>query len=120
VTDDAGPVEGATVKLDGGTSVVTDATGAFLFTKATAGDHVISASAEGHTAKMVDVTVAAKVRAEVDIVLDIDDTGSGSGGEPPGGDGGCSTTLGGPRRGTTGGASPLLLLALFALRRRRA
>jgi hypothetical protein len=106
VSDDAGPLADATVKLDGGTTVVTDKDGAFLFASAAAGDHVVSASADGHIAAMVDVTVAAKVRSDVDIVLMRGEDGSGSD-EPPGQDGGCSTT---------GGASPLLLLALLALR----
>ena len=100
----------STVKLDGGTSVLTDTGGAFLFTKAAAGSHVVSASADGHIAAMVDVTVAAKARAEIDIVLERGD-GSGSDMTDPGDHGGCSTS---------GGASPLLLLALLALRRRRA
>ena len=37
VTDGTGPVVGATVKLDGGASVLTDAEGAFVFTKAKVG-----------------------------------------------------------------------------------
>jgi uncharacterized protein (TIGR03382 family) len=111
VRDADGPIAGATVKLDGGASVSTDADGAFLFTKAAPGDHVISASAEGHAAKMVDVTVAASVRADVDIVLDHSGAGSGSGsGGEPDMTGGCSTTDGG---------GLLLVLALLALRRRR-
>jgi uncharacterized protein (TIGR03382 family) len=106
-----GPIAGATVKLDGGTSVVTDAGGAFLFT-ATAGVHVLSASAEGHAAKMVDVTVAASARAELDIVLVRSDSdGDAMTDEEPGDmTGGCTSTQ---------HASPLLLLALLALRRRR-
>jgi N-acetylmuramoyl-L-alanine amidase len=110
VTDDAGPVVGATVKLDGGASVLTDADGAFLFTKAAPGDHMISASAEGYTAAMVDVTVAAAARAEVDIVLERSGTGDPGDEPPPGESSGCSTGA---------GAGPLLLLVLLALRRRR-
>jgi MYXO-CTERM domain-containing protein len=114
VSDDAGPVAGVTIKLDGGASVLTDAEGAFVFTKAAAGDHVISASAEGYSAAMVDVTVAAGVRAEVDILLERDGTGEPGEEPPPGESAGCRT-------GSTPG--PLLLLALAALlsfRRRRA
>jgi N-acetylmuramoyl-L-alanine amidase len=111
VTDDAGPVVGATVKLDGGASVLTDAEGAFVFTSASAGDHVISASADGYTAAMVDVTVAASARAEVDIILERSATGDPGDDPPPGESSGCTTS---------GGAGPLLLLALLALRRRRA
>jgi N-acetylmuramoyl-L-alanine amidase len=111
VTDDAGPVVGASVKLDDGASVLTDADGAFTFTTAAAGNHVLSASADGHTAKMVDVTVAASVRAEVDIVLDRSDPDDPGGDDPTGESSGCSTTS---------GSSPLLIaLALFMFRRRR-
>ncbi|HEY5927636.1 MAG TPA: N-acetylmuramoyl-L-alanine amidase, partial [Kofleriaceae bacterium] len=117
VTDDAGPVAGATVKLDGGASVVTDRDGAFLFTKAAAGDHLISATADGYKAAMANVTVAASARAEVDIVLERGETGEPGEEPPPGEDGGCSTS---------DGSGPLTLLALLALvaplrlRRRRA
>jgi N-acetylmuramoyl-L-alanine amidase len=111
VTDDAGPIVGATVKLDGGASVLTDAEGAFLFTKAAAGDHMISASADGYTAAMVDVTVAVAARAEVDILLERSGTGDPGDDPPPGESSGCNTG---------GCASPLLLFALLALRRRRA
>ena len=115
VVDDRGPIAGATVKLDDGASVLTDADGAFVFTKAAAGDHVVSASADGHVAKMVDVTVAAMAREEIEITLARDDgdpgTGSGSDEEEPEGESsGCSTTT---------GAGPLLLFALLTLRRRR-
>jgi N-acetylmuramoyl-L-alanine amidase len=114
VHDDAGPIEGAAVKLDGGASVVTDADGAFTFTSAKAGDHVISASADGYSAQMVNVTVAAAAQADVDILLVRGDSGgdpSDPGSDPDGESSGCATT---------GGGSPLLLLALLALRRRRA
>jgi N-acetylmuramoyl-L-alanine amidase len=111
LTGEAGPIAGATVKLDGGASVLTDAEGAFVFTTASAGDHVVSASADGYAAKMVDVTVAAAARSELDIVLDRDGSGDpGDDDPPPGESSGCSTGA---------GASPLLLLALLALRRRR-
>jgi len=114
VSDDAGPLAGATVKLDGGASVLTDADGAFVFTKAAVGPHMISATADGYVAKMVDVTVAASARAEVDILLERDTGDPGDPGDPmdPGESSGCSTS---------GGAGPLLLLAVIALplRRRR-
>jgi MYXO-CTERM domain-containing protein len=116
VTNDLGPVVGATVKLEGGASVTTDADGGFLIEAASAGDHVITASAEGHVTKMVDVKVVAAARAEVAIELVRDggpnDDGDGDGdGEPDDGmSGGCTSTS---------GAGPLLLLALLALRRRR-
>lgn len=113
VTDEAGPVVGATVKLDGGASVLTDADGAFLFTKAAAGDHMISASADGYAMKSVDATVAAAARAEVDIVLEREGTGDPEPEDPPGESSGCNT-------GT--GAGPLAMLLGFVLlgfRRRR-
>jgi MYXO-CTERM domain-containing protein len=113
VVDAAGPIAGATVKLDGGASILTDAEGAFVFTKTPAGDHQISASADGYAAAMVDVTLAASAREEIEITLVRDD---GTGTPDPDGDdpddmaAGCATST---------GAGPLLLLALLALRRRR-
>ena len=76
VTDGTGPVVGATVKLDDGASVLTDAEGAFVFTKANVGAHTVSASADGYASKMVDVAVAASARAEVEIVLEPGDVGA--------------------------------------------
>ena len=107
------PIAGATVKLDNETTVVTDADGAFVFTKAAAGDHVVSASAEGHVAAMLDVTVAAMAREEITITLAREGTGDDPPADDPGDEmsSGCSTSAGG---------GPLLLLALLALRRRRA
>ena len=110
VTDAAGPVVGATVKLDGGASVLTDADGAFLFARAAAGGHVISATATGYKPAMIDVTVAAAARAEVDIVLVPDDGTGGDEPDDPTMTGGCASSS---------VASPLLLLALVFLRRRR-
>lgn len=114
VVDDLGtPILGATVKLDGGASVLSDAEGGFTFTDAAPGDHTLSASAEGYVAKTVDVTVAASVRAEVEIVLLRDDGGTGDPSDeedPDGTSSGCAAT---------GGAGPLLVLALCALIRRR-
>lgn len=110
VIDDLGPVIGATVKLDGGTSVATDGDGAFTFASADAGAHVVSVTADGHDAKMVDVTVAAAAQADIEIEL----TRTGAPDEPgdpsDGMSSGCAT-------GQPTGA--LLLLALCALRRRR-
>ena len=109
VIDADGPIVGATVKLDGGASVATDANGAFAFTEAMAGDHVVTASAEGYRVAMVDVTVAAAAKAELEIVLEKGATGEP---EPPEDlSSGCAAG---------GGAGPLLLLALLRLRRRRA
>lgn len=109
VIDDLGPIVGATVKLDGGASVLTDAEGAFVFEAAATGDHVVSASAEGHVTAMVDVTVAASARAELEIVLERGDTGDMTE-DPDDMASGCNAL---------GGASPLVMLALLALRRRR-
>lgn len=120
VVNDLGPIAGASVKLDGGASVLTDADGAFLFTKTAAGDHIVSASADGHVAAMLDVTVAASAREEVEITLvrDGDTTGDGDP-DPDDMASGCATST---------GAGPLPLLALLGLvglptfrrRRRRA
>jgi N-acetylmuramoyl-L-alanine amidase len=117
VTDGAEPVVGATVKLDGGASVLTDAEGAFLFTKVAPGDHAITASADGFATKMVDVTVAASARAEVDIVLTAAGDGPGDGdgdgdGEEPGESSGCNTGEG------TGPLTILLGFVLLFWRRR--
>jgi N-acetylmuramoyl-L-alanine amidase len=114
VVDSNGPVIGASVKLEGGASVVTDSTGMFVIAEAAAGAHTITASAEGHASKVVEVTVAASARETVTIELALDSTGDGDGdgdGELGNASGGCST--GG------GSAGAGLLLGMFALIRRR-
>ncbi len=120
VTDGSGPVVGATVKLDGGASVLTDADGAFEFTKVKAGEHKVSASADGYAPKTADVAVAASARAEVELVLEPgSDDGEGPGddggdGDPDGESSGCNTGKG------TGSLAMLLALGLLVNRRRRA
>jgi uncharacterized protein (TIGR03382 family) len=111
VVDASGPVIGASVKLEGGASVVTDSTGMFVIAEAAAGVHMITASAAGHTTKVVDVTVAASARETITIELALDTTGDGGDGDLGDASGGCSTT--------GGGAGAGLVLAMFALRRRR-
>jgi N-acetylmuramoyl-L-alanine amidase len=113
VVNDLGPVAGATLTLDGGATVTTDDEGGFLFAKVAAGERVITASAEGHVTRMVDVAVAASARAEIELEL-VRHGGPGDDGDDGQSDdgmsGGCAATS---------GAGPLLLLALLAFRRRR-
>ncbi len=116
VLDINGPVLGAKVEVVGGASVVTDSQGRFVISDAAAGSHMITASAEGHTAKTLEVTVAAAARAELTNDLALDGTGSDTAeGGDIGGDasGGCSTS---------GSATLLVALGLVGLvgRRRRA
>jgi MYXO-CTERM domain-containing protein len=115
VLDINGPVLGAKVELEGGAAVVTDSQGRFTISDAAAGPHMITASAEGHTSKTLEVTVAsAAVQLTIDLALD--GTGSGSDdGDDINGDaaGSCST----------GGSSSLFVaLGLVGLlgRRRKA
>jgi N-acetylmuramoyl-L-alanine amidase len=111
VVDDLGPVANATVKLDTGAIALTDADGRVMFVNAMAGTRTLSASADGHDDRAVEVTVAAEMTAETEIVL------ARHGGEeppPPTDDaGGCSTDGGAP-------AGFLVVLALLVRRRRPA
>lgn len=116
VFDDLGPVAGATVKLDGGAAVVTDADGVFAFDKVPVGARMLTATADGHDTKTVEVTVAATMVAELDIELVRQRDGEPPPGEepPPGDEGGCSTG------GGAGGAMLLVgLVGFVALARRR-
>jgi len=108
VTDARGPLEGATVTLDTGEEITTDADGAFAFTSIKAGTRVATASAPGHISRMVDVSVAAGAQAQADIELDLETTEPP---EPEPGEGGCSTSR--------DGGGVLLLLGLVAVVRRR-
>lgn len=111
VVDDLGPVAGATVTLDTGASLTTGDDGRVTFDAAAAGVRTLTASAPGHESETVEVTVAAKMTAETEIVLERQDrTGEQP---PPENIGGCSTS---------GGSAGLLLmlLAFVALTRRRA
>jgi N-acetylmuramoyl-L-alanine amidase len=113
VVDSNGPVLGARVSLNGAAAVVTDSMGLFTLTDAPAGANMITASADGHVTKMVEVTVAAGVRQDITIELSLGETGSGSGGGLDGdASGGCATG------GSGGGLFALGLLGLV-LRRRR-
>lgn len=121
VVDDLGPIVGATVKLDDGAAVLTDEDGAFVFLKAAAGDHVVSASADGHASTMVDVAVAASARAEIEITLArADGPGDGTGSDTGNGDGDGTMHAGCAAGGGSGTAvCSFLLLAVVLLRRRR-
>jgi N-acetylmuramoyl-L-alanine amidase len=115
VLDINGPVLGAKVELEGGAAVVTDSQGRFMISDAPAGSHMITASAEGHATKVVEVTVAsAALQLTIDLALD--GTGSGSGSDDDlDGDAIASCS-------TAGSSSLLVVVALFGLvgRRRKA
>ncbi|MDQ3370131.1 MAG: N-acetylmuramoyl-L-alanine amidase [Myxococcota bacterium] len=115
VVDDLGPIEGAMVKLDDGTTVTTDAEGAFGFPGAKVGAHRLAAMAAGHDDATVDVTVAAGVRADVEITLVRHRDGPDPTDPDPDDDGGCSAGSGAGGAGLVGG----LLLALVLGGRRR-
>jgi MYXO-CTERM domain-containing protein len=109
VVDDTGPVVGAMVKLDSGAIGLTDADGRVTITKAMAGTRTLTVTAEGYTEQLVEVTVAAQMTAETEIVLV--KTGAEPDPTDPSGDGGgCSTS---------GGAGLLLGLLALTVRRRR-
>jgi N-acetylmuramoyl-L-alanine amidase len=112
VVDADGPIVGAKVEVEGGASVVTDGEGKFMIADTAAGAHKVTASAEGYTAKTVDVTVASAATADIEITLVATDRT----GEPPELDGdatgGCQS-----RRGTGLG---VLFAVMFLRRRRRA
>lgn len=109
VVDVNGPVVGATVKLDGTATVVTDAQGQFLISGAPAGPQSLTASAEGHATKIVEVTVAPAAREDITIELALERSSTGDGDE----DGEGTPTIGGC---STGGSSSVwLVLALAGL-----
>ena len=131
VRDDLGPVEGATVAVDSGQSVVTPADGTFEITEVPTGTRGLTVSAPGHEETVVQVEVNAGDQSDTEITLER--TGDGGGGgsgdagigddDPAAQDGDINAGCG-CRAGTPGGAGSLLLLALaLALwpgRRRRA
>jgi MYXO-CTERM domain-containing protein len=104
VSDDLGPIAGAIVTLDDGTEVVTPEDGTFKLEGAAKGMHDVTAAADGHDSNTVQVTVAASVDNNLDIVLVRSEDGSGSGDPDPGTSdpGGCAT----------GGSSTSILVAL--------
>ena len=130
VRDDLGPVEGATVAVDSGQSVVTPADGTFEITGVPAGTRGLTVSAPGHEETVVQVEVNSGDQSDTEILLDR--TGDGGGeagsgdagiGEEPAADdddiqAGCGCGAGGQ-----GGATSLSLLGLLAVlwlvRRRR-
>jgi N-acetylmuramoyl-L-alanine amidase len=108
VVDSDGPIVGARVAISGGVSVLTDGNGGFTLADLPVGPHTLTASADGYKNAVHEVTVAAGVREDIEIVLSraADDTtldGDATGG--------CSTHK----------SVRLWLLAAFAvvLRRRR-
>ena len=132
VRDDVGPVEGATVSVDSGQSVVTPADGTFEVTDVPAGTRGLTVSAPGHEETVVQVEVNAGDQSDTEIHLDLTDDGGGGGGgsgdagigEDPGADGDDIQAGCGCRAGSQGGpTTPLALLALGLLaslvRRRR-
>ncbi len=86
VIDEAGPVEGATVALDGGAEVVTPADGTFVFTAVPAGTRSRAVTADGYEPVTFQLEIAADQRAETEIVLERGG-GSGDGSTDDGSDG---------------------------------
>jgi N-acetylmuramoyl-L-alanine amidase len=95
VIDEAGPVEGATVALDGGAEVVTPADGTFVFTAVPVGTRSLQVTADGYEPVTFQLEIAADQRAETEIVLERSggsgdgstDDGDGSADDGPADDG---------------------------------
>jgi N-acetylmuramoyl-L-alanine amidase len=128
VVDDLGPVEGATVAVDSGQSVVTPGDGSFELTGVPTGTRGLTVSAPGHEETVVQVEVSDGDQSDTEIHLDRSREGGGGGGgdagigEGPSADGddiqaGCGCRAGSPGAGT--GGFWLLALALVAWRARR-
>jgi len=129
VRDDLGPVEGATISVDSGQSVVTPADGTFEITDVPAGTRGLTVGAPGHEETVVQVEVNAGDQSDTEILLDRSADGGGGGGsdagigeEPAAEDddisAGCGCRAGSPG----GGAASLWLVALALVlvgRRRR-
>jgi N-acetylmuramoyl-L-alanine amidase len=130
VRDDLGPIEGATVDVDSGQSVVTPADGTFEITGVPAGTRGLTVSAPGHEDTVVQVEVNSGDQSDTEITLDRTGGGGevGSGdagiGEEPAADGDDIQAGCGCRAGGQGGSASVSFLALVALmwlvRRRRA
>jgi N-acetylmuramoyl-L-alanine amidase len=126
VVDPEGPVQGATVTLDGADPVLTGADGAFRFDDVAPGLHTVEAQAVGRRPGSADVDVLAGQTANLEVSLDLDDDGTPDPPDPPdsmGGDddmaGGCGCRAG-SRPGPTRAAGALLLvLGGWLLRRKR-
>jgi N-acetylmuramoyl-L-alanine amidase len=129
VRDDVGPVEGATVAVDSGQSVVTPTDGTFEIADVPAGTRGLTVSAPGHVETVVQIEVNAGDQSDTEIHLDLADEGGGGAsgdagvGVEPGADedtinAGCACRAGGP-----GGTAPVSLAALavvgWLVRRRR-
>lgn len=102
VIDDRGPIAGAVVRVDTGEELLTEADGAFVFPAVAAGARTLTASAEGHEPRAVEIAVASGARAELELELvripggdpDPDDPGEGGGCGAGGGPGGALILLG--------------------------
>ena len=139
VVDEAGPVEGATVALDGGAEVVTPADGTFVFTAVPVGTRSLQVTADGYDLVTFQLEIAADQRAETEIVLERSggsddgstddgpaddgsaDDGSADGGADDSGDGvedegGCRA---GGGAGSAGVCLSLLVLVIAARSRGR-
>jgi N-acetylmuramoyl-L-alanine amidase len=118
VIDDLGPIAGALVRLDTGEELLTAEDGSFALTGVAAGARTLTASAEGHEPRAVELAVASGARAELE--LELVRLPDGEPGPDPDGDGvGCGCSADG---GAGGGARALSLAVLAwvcALTRRR-
>ncbi|MBA3459987.1 MAG: N-acetylmuramoyl-L-alanine amidase [Deltaproteobacteria bacterium] len=113
VVDSAGPVLGATVKLEGGATVVTGSDGRFVIAEAAAGMQTLTASADGYATQTVEVTVASAAREEIEIVLVREGVGDAPDDVNGEATGGCTT-------GRGAGLGLVFALAALFTRRRRA
>ena len=130
VVDDQGPIEGATIEVDSGQSVVTPADGTFEVTDVPTGTRGLTVSAPGHEETVVQVEVSAGDQADTEIHLDRSADGGGGGGgdagigTDPSADGndiqaGCGCRAGSPGAGRSWFSLLALLLVVWRLRRDR-
>lgn len=113
VVDDLGPVAGAVVRRVGAADVVTGVDGSFELTGVPVGGHSLTVSAELHAERVVEVTVAIGLGAEVEVRL------VRTGGEPDPEPDPSPDEVGGCNAGGTDPSLVVLLLAGAALVRRR-
>jgi len=131
VVDDDGPIEGATISVDSGQSVVTPAGGTFEITDVPTGTRGLTVSAPGHEETVVQVEVSAGDQADTEIHLDRSADGGGGGGggdagigQDPSADGndiqaGCGCQAGSPGAGPSWFSLFALLLVAWRVRRLR-
>lgn len=131
VSDDVGPVEGASIMVDSGQSVTTGADGTFEVADVPVGTRGLTVSAPGHEQTVVQVEVNAGDQSDTEIHLDRSDEGggvvgadAGIGEQPDEGgdtiDAGCACRSGAPGGGSTPLSLALLALVIWRVRRRRA